>query len=62
MRVMERRLAHLEQDTPVRACCYAWAGVGETTDEAVARQFPDGPPDNATVIVFRFADPPGEGG
>ena len=62
MKVIERRLLQLEQDTPVQACCYAWASVGETVEEAVAQQFPNGPPDNATVIVFQFADPQDGGG
>jgi len=59
MKVIERRLLQLEQDNPDRACCYAWASFGETV-EAITQQFPDGPPDNPTVIVFRFAELPGD--
>lgn len=40
----------------------ATANVGETADEAVARQFPEGIAENATVIVIRFAKESHDGG
>jgi hypothetical protein len=57
MKAIEQRVMRLEQDAPAEARCYAWANVGETADEAIAREFPNGLPDDATVIVFRFAEP-----
>ena len=60
MKVIERRLLQLEQDISVRACCYAWANVGETADEAIARQFPEGIAETAMVIVFRWGDGGGD--
>jgi hypothetical protein len=62
MRAIEQRLAKLEQDAPAVAVCFIWADIAETADQAVARQFPDGPPDNSTVTVFRFAETPDDGG
>ncbi len=62
MRALEQRLVKLEQDAPAAAVCFIWANPNETMDEAVARDFPDGPPGDATVKVFRFAKPPGHEG
>ena len=61
MKVIERRLWQLEQDTPVQACCYVWANVGETADEAIARQFPEGVPDTARLIVIQWGKGPPDG-
>jgi hypothetical protein len=61
MKMIERRLLQLERDTPAEVQCFIWPAVGEPVDAAVARQFPEGIPENATVIVFRFAEPPDGG-
>jgi hypothetical protein len=58
MRTIEHRVAKLEQDAPAGARCYVWAAAGETGDDAIARQFPDGFAEAATVIVFRWSDGP----
>jgi hypothetical protein len=63
MKAIEHRVAKLEQDAPAVSQCYIWiwANVGETGNQAVARQFPDGPPGDATMTIFRFAEPPDDG-
>ena len=58
MKAIEQRAAKLEQGAPAGARCYAWANAGETADQAIARQFPDGFAETATVIVFRWGDGP----
>jgi hypothetical protein len=63
MKPIERRLSQLEQDIPARPRCFAWANAGETTDQAIARQFPEGVPETARLIVFQWgAGPPDSGG
>jgi hypothetical protein len=58
MRAIEQRVAKLEQDATAEARSYVWAAAGETGDEAIARQFPDGFAEAAMVIVFRWSDGP----
>ena len=55
MRMIEQRLAKLEQAAITGASSYAWANAGETAEQAIARQFPDGLARNATVIVYCWA-------
>ncbi len=54
MRAIEQRLARLEQAAAPAVTLYAFAQPGETMKQAIARQFPDGAPENATVVVYRF--------
>ena len=62
MKVIERRLVTLEQAAPAEGRCFVWAAVGETADEAIAREYPDGVAEPRKVIVFRFSEPPDDGG
>ena len=62
MRAIEQRVSKLEQDVQVGAMCFIWGDVGETTDEAISRAFPAGPPADVTVTVFRWAESAGDGG
>jgi hypothetical protein len=62
MRTIGQRLAKLERDATAEVLLYAWASPGETADQAIARQFPEGIAETATVNVFRFAEPPDAGG
>ena len=55
MREIERRLAKLERCNPAGAF-YAFAEAGETSEQAITRQFPDGLAAAATAIVFRWAE------
>jgi hypothetical protein len=52
MRTLEQRVVKLEQDAPAVAVCFVWASANETTDQAVLRQFLDGPPGDATLTIF----------
>jgi hypothetical protein len=61
MKAIEQWVAKLEQGTSAVTVRFVWADVDETADQAVVLQFPDGPPGNATLTVFRFAEPPGDG-
>ncbi len=62
MKKIERRLATLEQGARAEAQVYIWPNIGETVDEAVARQFPEDIPEAATVIVIQFGETPHDGG
>jgi hypothetical protein len=55
MRAIERRLAKLEQAVATAGTVHLWAEEGETTEQAIARQFPAGPTENVTVFVYRWA-------
>jgi hypothetical protein len=58
----EKRVAELEQDRrPAPIVLYVWRDrPGETTEQAIARRFPDGVPAGARLVIcsWRFA---GEG-
>jgi hypothetical protein len=56
MRAIEQRVAKLEQATRGGASLYAWAEADETPEQAIARQYPDGTPEGATVTVLRRSD------
>lgn len=55
VRAIEQRLAKLEQAASTGRAFHAWADAGETAEQAIARQFPDGLAHNATVIVYCWA-------
>lgn len=55
MRMIEQRLVKLEQAVSTSRSFFAWAEAGETTEQAIARQFPDGLARNATVTVYCWA-------
>jgi hypothetical protein len=54
MKAIGQRLAKLEQATRDGASLYVWVEGEETPEQSIARQFPAGPAENATVIVFRW--------
>ena len=58
MRAIEQRVAKLEQAVSTGTSFHAWAEAGETVEQAIARQFPDGLARNATVNVYCWADDP----
>ena len=58
MRVIEQRLARLEQAASTGRSFYAWAEDGETAQQAIARQFPAGLAHNAAVTVYSWAGDP----
>lgn len=45
MRAIEQRMAKLEQDKFAGARLFAFAAAGETSDQAIAHQYPDGTPE-----------------
>jgi hypothetical protein len=55
MTAMKHRLAKLEQAAAPGATLHVWVEDGETKEQAIARQFPEGEPDDATVVVYRWA-------
>jgi hypothetical protein len=54
----EKRLARLEGRHPNLVVLHAFAEVGETLDQAIARQYPNGVAETAMLIVLRFDDGP----
>lgn len=54
MRLLEQRLARLEQSGTAGAGLYVWAEVGETLEQAIARQFPNGLAEGGRVTVFQW--------
>lgn len=56
MRAIEQRLAKLEQAATAETTVCAWVEAGETAEQAIARRFPEGVPNGATVMVYRWAD------
>ncbi len=58
MRAIEQRVLKLERAVSAADVCFVWLDASdETEEEALARQFPDGVPDNVVVTVFKWADP-----
>ncbi len=56
MRMIEQRLAKLEQAVSTSRSFHAWAEAGETTGQAIVRQFPDGLAHHAMVTVYCWAN------
>ena len=54
MKAIEGRLAKLEQAAAPTVTLYAWQEDGETTAAAIARQFPEGVPAGARVVVYSW--------
>ena len=52
---MKRRLAKLEQAAAPKQTVYAWLDEGETSEQAIAQQFPEGVPEAATVVLYSWA-------
>jgi len=52
---LEQRVVRLEQAETVEAKVHVWAEGLETSEEAIARWFPDGVAEGASVVVFRWA-------
>jgi hypothetical protein len=55
----ERRLARLERRRrrkPRRIIVW-WDAARETADQAMARQFPEGPPEDAEILFVRWLIP-----
>jgi hypothetical protein len=58
MRALEKRVLKLEREAAAAAVYFVWLDASsETEEEALARQLPDGAPDNVVVTVFKWADP-----
>ena len=62
MRVMERRVATLEQANPMGEAVYVFAGRDEPSEQVIARRFPEGAPRNARLVVYRWDDGPPDDG
>jgi hypothetical protein len=58
MKAIGHRLVTLERkrNNPAGMLLYAFADGDETADQAIARQYPDGTPESATVTVLRWSD------
>lgn len=53
---LSRRVGKLEHDVSAGPVLYLWPNFGETVEQAKARQFPEGIPENATLYILRFAE------
>ena len=56
MRTIKHRLAKLEKDKLAGARFFAFAAAGKISYQAIAPQYPDGTPENATATVFGWGD------
>jgi hypothetical protein len=54
MTAIKQRLAKLEQAAAPGVTLHVWVEEGETREQAIIRQFPDGAPNDATVVVYRW--------
>jgi hypothetical protein len=52
VKAIENRLGRLERKATADALYYVWADASETEEQALARQFPDGLPDDCRAVVF----------
>jgi hypothetical protein len=53
---LDRRIDKLERDAAVTATAIVWRNMGETQAAALARRFPDGPPDGAAVLTIGWLE------
>jgi hypothetical protein len=52
---IKRRLTKLEKAAAPGVTLNVFQEDGEKREQAIARRFPDGVPDDATVVVYRWA-------
>jgi len=55
MKHIERRVAKLEQVASPSAVVFVWQDH-ESQEPALVRRFPDGVPENATVVLLRWSN------
>ena len=54
MRPIEQRQSEQARDNPAGTLRCAFADAGETADQVIARQFPDGLPDRVALVIYRW--------
>jgi hypothetical protein len=55
MKAIAQRVAKLERESgPAQTRLYAFMNAGETADQVIARQWPEGLPDGALVTIYHW--------